>query len=125
MPPLFQNGRPLAIVLALLAIATQYVLANVEKTIFMGPAAANIPLAKPSLPDLNLHTLTPSNWSIRTDLARAFPVQSTLGQTSWVLLDGLSEGQRYEFRVCWAASVSNCPTCCKKQQLVTRTTCSL
>jgi hypothetical protein len=86
--------------------------ANVEKTIFLGPAPVPVPQQPPTLSDLNLHTLTPGNNSIRTRLDREFPgiIEETgdesRGVETWWLLDDLTEGQRYEVRVCWAAIVS-------------------
>lgn len=86
--------------------------ANVEKTIFLGPEPVPIPQQRPTLSDLNLHTLTPGNSSIRTHLDREFPGtkeetgQESRGVESWLLLSDLTEGQRYEVRVCWAAIVS-------------------
>ncbi len=98
------------------------VAANADKIIFTGPAPANIPLAKPSLSDLNLDVLGPEGWDIRTNLTRVFPaVRDTSddlddqdeaaeagpeGHSSWFLLNDLTEGRRYELRVCWAAIVS-------------------
>lgn len=108
--PFGQDARRLASTLLLLSFASRLALvaANVEKIIFIGPSLVNIPQAPPSLPDLNLHTLTPQNWSIRTNLSRVFPAEwhnAAQGYASWLLLDGLDEGQRYEFKVCWAATV--------------------
>ncbi|UNI20228.1 hypothetical protein JDV02_006333 [Purpureocillium takamizusanense] len=95
----------LQLLLFLLASTTVY--ANVEKIIFDAPTPANTPLAKPSLADLNLHALTPDTLTLRTTLDRVFPVDkgnSSQGRSSWVLLDNLVEGQRYEFHVSWAAN---------------------
>ncbi|KAI9158359.1 hypothetical protein HJFPF1_06353 [Paramyrothecium foliicola] len=79
--------------------------ANTDKLIFLGPEPVNIPLTKPSLPELNLHALTPENSAVRTNISRIFPsAAEPLGESAWVLLDNLTYGQRYEFRVCWAAS---------------------
>ncbi|GJN74225.1 hypothetical protein VFPFJ_07100 [Purpureocillium lilacinum] len=103
--PLF--GVPLSLLLLQLLLAATTVLANVEKIIFTAPAPANIPLAKPSLADLNLHALSPDTLTVRTSLDRVFPVDkgnSSQGHPSWVLLDNLVEGQRYEFHVSWAAN---------------------
>ncbi|RSL71670.1 hypothetical protein CEP53_001422 [Fusarium sp. AF-6] len=80
--------------------------ANAEKVIFTAPDAVPIPLQKPSLADLNLPVLTPDSWSIRTNLSRVFPKEPkdyASSAATWLLLDSLNEGQRYEFRVCWAA----------------------
>ncbi len=82
-------------------------LANVEKAIFLGPATVNIPLQHPTLEDLNIDVLTPSNFSLRTHLDAEFPTEGhRSGSTTWLLLDRLTENQRYEVRVCWAATVS-------------------
>ncbi|KAK3387180.1 hypothetical protein B0H63DRAFT_151891 [Podospora didyma] len=85
------------------------VLANVEKTIFLGPAAVNIPLAHPTLDDLNLEVLTPASpptsSSLRTRLEAQFPTAShPCGKSTWLLLDNLEPGRRYEVRICWAAT---------------------
>ncbi|KAI2632272.1 hypothetical protein GGR54DRAFT_635038 [Hypoxylon sp. NC1633] len=81
------------------------VYANTEKAIFLGPPTVNIPSAHPTLNDLHLDTLTPSNWAIRTHLEAQFPnISSPHGKATWLILDGLTEGQRYEVRVCWAAT---------------------
>lgn len=109
--PLF--GVPLSLLLLQLLLAATTVLANVEKIIFTAPAPANIPLAKPSLADLNLHALSPDTLTVRTSLDRVFPVDkgnSSQGHPSWVLLDNLVEGQRYEFHVSWAANVRFSPS---------------
>ncbi|KAG6359792.1 hypothetical protein INS49_010844 [Diaporthe citri] len=79
--------------------------ANVEKTIFLGPEAVNIPDQQPSLSSLNIDTLTPEGWSLRTHLEAIFPTEeSERGRSSWFLLDNLTEGQRYEVRICWLAT---------------------
>ncbi|KAI0882605.1 uncharacterized protein GGS22DRAFT_46866 [Annulohypoxylon maeteangense] len=81
------------------------VFANTEKAIFTGPPAANIPSAHPTLEDLHVDILTPINWSIRTHLESQFPnISSPNGKATWLILDELTEGQRYEVRVCWAAT---------------------
>lgn len=90
---------------ALLFAGFQQVLANTEKAIFLGPQTVNIPSAKPNLDDLYIDILTPSNWSIRTHIEAEFPSESNqAGKSTWLLLDNLTEGQRYELRVCWAAT---------------------
>ncbi|KAI9823708.1 MAG: hypothetical protein M1819_001152 [Sarea resinae] len=94
--------------------------ANVEKIIFLGPEKLS-PERDLSWPPLK--RLSPSNSTLRTLLERAFPTKGdlwlaldplsalkfpleapTLGKDSWFLLDELQEGQRYEVRVCWAAT---------------------
>jgi hypothetical protein len=109
--------------LALSSLIIPQVAANADKIIFTGPAPDTIPLAKPSLSDLNLDVLgRGSAWNIRTNLTRTFPAYSEFeseeegetefgkvgrdGHSSWFLLDNLVQGRRYELRVCWAAIVS-------------------
>lgn len=84
-----------------------FVLANTEKTIFLGPDTVRVsPSQHPNLEDLRLDTLTPQNWSLRTALPRIFPTAShPAGRATWLLLDGLTKDQRYEVRICWAATV--------------------
>ncbi|KAF7556492.1 hypothetical protein G7046_g6287 [Stylonectria norvegica] len=81
--------------------------ANTEKVIFLGPAPVNIPLASPSLADLHLDVFSPDALTLRRNLSRTFPEEAgevAAGTTSWFLLDDLRPGQRYELRVCWAAT---------------------
>lgn len=93
--------------LILAFLCVQSSLANVEKTIFLGPPTVNIPHQHPTLEDLRLDVLTPDNWSIRTRLPADFPTEKApSGKTSWFLLDNLTPNQRYEVRVCWPATVS-------------------
>ncbi|KAK0706501.1 hypothetical protein B0T26DRAFT_743740 [Lasiosphaeria miniovina] len=93
-----------------LAVCLQAVLAvaNTEKAIFLGPASIAVPLEHPTLDDLGLDVLSPaaaSSPSIRTRLEAQFPTASyPHGAATWLLLDGLEEGRRYEVRVCWAAT---------------------
>lgn len=84
--------------------------ANAEKLIFTAPDRVSIPLFKPTLSDLKLDVLSPDAWSIRRNLSRTFPDETQsagTGKTTWLLLDGLNPGQRYELRVCWSALVSH------------------
>ncbi|KAH8899684.1 hypothetical protein GQ53DRAFT_816790 [Thozetella sp. PMI_491] len=86
------------------ALCGKFVLANVEKAIFLGPPTVNVPLQHPTLDDLCIDTLTPSNFSLRTRLEAQFPSEEhQAGKATWLLLDGLTENQRYEVRICWAA----------------------
>ncbi|KAK8133673.1 hypothetical protein PG984_005685 [Apiospora sp. TS-2023a] len=81
------------------------VAANTEKAIFLAPNNINIPSAHPNLDDLQVDTLTPDKWAIRTHLQAQFPTDSAkYGKPTWLVLDQLIEGQRYEVRVCWAAT---------------------
>jgi len=57
------------------------------------------------LEDLELEVLSPQHSAVRTQLPAEFPSNSsTKGTESWFLLEGLGEGQRYEIRICWAAT---------------------
>jgi hypothetical protein len=93
-------------VLLVLALAFSPAHANTEKVIFMGPSTRPVPVDSPTLEDLRLPELSPHHWALRTHLAAAFPTDTArYGQASWVLLHRLQEGQRYEVRICWAATV--------------------
>ncbi|KAK4115729.1 hypothetical protein N656DRAFT_678844, partial [Canariomyces notabilis] len=79
--------------------------ANTEKAIFLAPEPITIPTAHPTLSDLRLDTLTPANWSLRTQLNAQFPSDThPSGTATWLILDNLHPNQRYEVRVCWAAT---------------------
>lgn len=97
----------LAPILFLLGLA-QTVICNVEKTIFVGPARMPIPLTQPTLESLKLDTLNPGDASsLRTRLTAKFLTEShPSGYATWLLLDHLKEGQRYEVRICWPATVT-------------------
>ena len=89
-----------------LALLLPFATANTEKVIFMGPSPRTVPVDSPTLEDLLLPELSPRRWGLRTHLEASFPnAASEYGSSSWVLLNGLKEGQRYEVRVCWAATV--------------------
>ncbi|KAF2722123.1 hypothetical protein K431DRAFT_319954 [Polychaeton citri CBS 116435] len=86
---------------ALLAINAQ---ANTEKAIFVAPQALATPDTGPSLADLHLDVLSPSQPALRTLLPVVFPNEdSPQGVQHWYLLLGLSPGQRHELKLCWAA----------------------
>ncbi|KFX90346.1 hypothetical protein O988_08250 [Pseudogymnoascus sp. VKM F-3808] len=94
-----------SIISVFLAVCTQTATANVEKTIFIAPSALTIPLDHPTFSNLQLHTLTPDNSTVRSQLHAAFPSEiSPRGPASWFILSDLTEGQRYEVRICWAAT---------------------
>lgn len=95
---------PLCRALAALLLSASAVVANVEKVIFTGPEPVSVPRDN-LISGVNIHTLSPDASIIRTDLSRVFPGtdDKALGQSTWLLLDDLVAGQRYEFRVCWAA----------------------
>ncbi len=80
--------------------------ANVEKIIFLGPQAITVPTQHPNLDDLLLIPLSPVHPTARTLLNASFPTQNaTKGTETWMLLDGLTTGARYEVRICWLATV--------------------
>ncbi|KAK4241370.1 hypothetical protein C8A03DRAFT_41197 [Achaetomium macrosporum] len=93
-------------VLTTLLFLFTHALANTEKTIFLGPEAATIPLAQAKpLAGLRLDTLTPANGTLRTQLAAQFPSpEYPHGTATWLVLDKLTPNQRYEVRVCWPAT---------------------
>jgi hypothetical protein len=96
----------LSIQLILLFLQARVVLCNTEKTIFLGPSPVQVPVEHPTLADLQLEALSPQQWSLRTHIQTEFPTNSSnYGQASWYLLQGLQESQRYEVRICWAATV--------------------
>lgn len=84
------------------------VLGNVEKVIFLGPESIDIhnPQQQPNIDTLKLETLSPLKTTLRRQLPAAFP-SPTLprGTEAWFLLDNLQSKQRYEVRICWAATV--------------------
>jgi hypothetical protein len=80
--------------------------ANVEKTIFLGPSAVEIPRQNPNLDNLFLIPLAPSHASVRTRLNASFPTKETpQGTEHWLLLEDLTPNARYEVRICWLATV--------------------
>ena len=84
-----------------------FALGNVEKTIFLGPEAIHIPKhSQPNLDALRLGVLSPKHTSRRLQLTASFPNPILpQGTPAWFLLYGLTPGQRYEVRICWAATV--------------------
>lgn len=81
--------------------------ANVEKTVFIAPPVIHVPTEQPNLDGLQIATLTPLQSSLRLHLDAAFPsAERPQGVESWYLLDKLNQGQRYEVRICWSATVS-------------------
>jgi len=95
-------------ILFLLLLQIYAVAANTEKVIFLGPSSLQVPVEHPTLEDLQLEALSPQQWSLRTHLQAEFPNNaSKYGQSSWMILHRLQESQRYEVRICWAATVSH------------------
>jgi hypothetical protein len=95
------------LLLLLLPLLQAYtVFANTEKIIFLGPSSLQVPVESPTLGDLQLEALSPESSSVRTHIGAEFPTNIfKYGQSTWVLLHKLQEGQRYEVRICWAATV--------------------
>lgn len=88
----------------LLLLATP-VRANTEKAIFNAPPVVNMPTQPPTLDSLGLDILTPDTSSLRTQVQAIFPDEgSPQGAATWFLLYNLTTSQRYEIRVCWAAT---------------------
>jgi hypothetical protein len=88
--------------------------ANVEKTIFLGPAAITVPNQRPNLDDLYLIPLSPLHSTARTRLNASFPTSDDpKGMETWILLDGLTPGARYEVRICWLATVRSVILTCQ------------
>jgi hypothetical protein len=101
----YNMPRPGLLISAALLIASAW--ANNEKAVFLGPPAVTIPSTPPTLGKLHINTLNPDNGSVRTYLEAQFPSDSLpWGKPTWLLLDQLTEGKRYEVRVCWSATVS-------------------
>ncbi|KAL6811060.1 hypothetical protein GGI42DRAFT_206999 [Trichoderma sp. SZMC 28013] len=109
MPPTHHQSKPISLTTSLLLLPFLALIspshANTEKTIFTAPPSASLPLS--SL-DAAIHNHLPvlgrsTSYSIRTNLSRVFPQDEQQGHPSWLLLDNLTPGQRYELRVCWSA----------------------
>lgn len=91
----------------LLCIVTQpwTAVANVEKTIFLGPAAVALSNVRPALQGLGLQVLSPANTILPIQVPVQFPSESAPhGLESWYLLRGLDDRRRYEVRICWPAT---------------------
>ncbi|KAE8152456.1 hypothetical protein BDV25DRAFT_67961 [Aspergillus avenaceus] len=78
--------------------------ANVEKTIFLAPHTLTVPTVDPTLDDLGLERLSPTNPVLRTKLNASFPTTESQGTESWYFLEHLTPGRRYEVRICWLAT---------------------
>jgi hypothetical protein len=101
------RGDKMLLVLMLFLLQAHCAIANTEKVIFLGPEHLQVPLEHPTLEDLQLDALSPQHWTLRTHIEAEFPSESLkYGHSSWYLLHRLQEGQRYEVRICWAATVS-------------------
>lgn len=90
-----------------LSLMVPFAWANTEKTIFLGPPPVIFDARTyHALEQLQLVSLSPDNPALRTHLEAEFPSNGLRrGMPSWFVLHNLTEGQRYEVRVCWAATV--------------------
>ncbi|PTB64403.1 hypothetical protein BBK36DRAFT_1124814 [Trichoderma citrinoviride] len=106
--------KPHLLLLPLLLTLPSPTTANTEKVIFTAPPPITLEtFSSAASPALNsLPVLGPStSWSLRTNLTRVFAnereedgqQQQQRGYPSWLLLEDLTPGQRYEVRVCWSA----------------------
>ncbi|GAW22017.1 hypothetical protein ANO14919_115510 [Xylariales sp. No.14919] len=88
-----------------ISLILPYVWGNTEKTVFLGPSPADLESVYPTLDYLGLVPLNPKKFAIRTHLNAEFPNNGIRhGAPSWFVLHNLTEGRRYEARVCWAAT---------------------
>ena len=77
--------------------------ANVEKIVFVAPEA--MPVDK-SVDNLLLTSLSEKSPTVRTFLNASFPTEGAKkGTETWMVLEGLIPGRRYEVRVNWIATV--------------------
>ncbi|CAD6505690.1 BgTH12-01180 [Blumeria graminis f. sp. triticale] len=81
------------------------VFSNTEKTTVVGPKIF-VPLNRHiALGHINLKVLSPHHTPFRTHIKSTFPNDlSKIGRTSWFIMGDLIEGQKYEVRICWAAT---------------------
>ena len=96
-----------------------HALANVEKVIFKAPGQEKAVFDAPGTDDVSQHTLrraawyladlpklTHTNFTLNADIEAGFPNASFPdGPATWMLLEDLNPGQRYEARVSWPATV--------------------
>ncbi|KAL2821739.1 hypothetical protein BDW59DRAFT_164077 [Aspergillus cavernicola] len=100
----------LLLYISIISLLSLLASANVEKTIFIAPSALKIPTIDPTLDDLGLERLNPSDGMLRTKLNASFPTHEPgpgtrgVGTESWYFLENLNPGQRYEVRICWLAT---------------------
>ncbi|ETI24767.1 hypothetical protein G647_04137 [Cladophialophora carrionii CBS 160.54] len=90
--------------LFLWALLVYSAVANVEKTIFVAPAAEPPP-KDASIDSLLLTRLSEQHPFVRTFLNASFPTaDSPKGVEAWLLLEGIRPRRRYEVRICWLAT---------------------
>ncbi|KAJ9636542.1 hypothetical protein H2204_005375 [Knufia peltigerae] len=83
---------------------SQIVHSNVEKVIFTSSLAEPYP-TDASFDNLLLVPLSEEHPTLRTQLNVSFPNSSSPnGQAHWFFLESLRPHQRYEVRICWAAT---------------------
>ena len=104
----------LALLLALSIISSGvHVLANVEKLVFVPGPQAQVAEPLTGFPPPPLFRLSPDTTPrVRVTLNTSFPsatAAAVQGSAVWVALDALTVGQRYEVRICWAATVRYIP----------------
>lgn len=76
---------------------------NVEKEIFLGPPPATTEHdAALQNAFQRLPRITPGSCKLETTWTTSF---DPTGEEHWIVLDDLMEGQRYETRICWPATV--------------------
>lgn len=93
-----------SVFLLLVSSLVSVVRANTEKTIFVAPQSQSLP-QDASIDNLLLTPLTPDHLMYRTHINASFPTNGKPhGEDTWVLLEGLIPGQRYELRICWLAT---------------------
>ncbi|KAL6241962.1 hypothetical protein RBB50_011207 [Rhinocladiella similis] len=94
----------MSLIFLVLLAYSQIVHSNVEKVIFKSFSAEPYP-ADASFDNLLLVPLSEEHPTVRTELDVSFPNSSAPdGQVHWFFLEGLRPHQRYEVRICWAAT---------------------
>ncbi|CCU82443.1 unnamed protein product [Blumeria hordei] len=89
----------------LLLLSVSLVLSNTEKTTLVGPKRIDPFYWHTALSQIDLKVLSPHHTPFRTHIKSTFPNNlSKIGRTSWFILGDLIEGQKYEVRICWAAT---------------------
>ncbi|KAL5092542.1 hypothetical protein Trisim1_001095 [Trichoderma cf. simile WF8] len=113
MPPTHNHSKPISLTRSLSIFLLPFLSlispshANTEKVIFTAPPPSSLSSLDSAIQQ-DIPVLGPStSWSLRTNLSRVFPLNQQdddeQGYPSWLLLDNLTPGQRYELRVCWSA----------------------
>ena len=94
---------------ALLGCTFPAAFANVEKTIFIAPSGSDVTYIseRRALAALNIETLSPGSNTLRRAISRTGTSrESSVVTSTWYSLTDLNPAQRYEVRICWAATVS-------------------